>query len=334
MALTPFFFTSCDDEEVDDDIINNLREADLFTSSNTSGEIMTFDFSDKDNITSFKNTVPYADADGIYYDDSGDVFFQINRTDNRVEAFEEFKKAGEGASITPTFSSPAGEFTNGRGLAFSRNRVIVAQDGNDDNGNENKIVVYDYDDDDGFTLRSTHTVDFNLWGIFAEDDDVYAVIDNSSEIAYFDEFYDLEEGAVTPTKVVSIEGLVRTHGIHFSEVQGERVILTDVGDADSDSDGAIIVIEDFDDKVNDAAQNGVIALSDQVRFAGSNTFLGNPVDVEYDHITDRIYVAERKTDGGLLLVFDVDDNENGGNVTPMYNANVAGISSVALDLGL
>jgi len=321
---------------MDDDIDIDLREVDLITSSNTSGEVATFDFSDIDDVSSIAVNVPYEDADGVYYDDSGDVLFQINRSGNTVVAYEDFKKLDNGVTAAPTFSSPANVFSNGRGLAFSRGRVIIAQDGNDSNGNQNKLIVMDYDDDNGFTLRNVFTVDFNLWGIFADGDDVYAIVDNSSDVAYFNEFYDNEtDGAIVPSRMVTIEGLTRTHGIHFSDSENETVILTDIGDAAEGDDGALILIKDFDDKVlNAEANGGVISTADQIRFAGSNTQLGNPVDVEYDSVSERIYVAERKTAGGMLLVFDYDENENGGNIAPLYKTSVAGISSVALDTGL
>lgn len=334
LAVTPLFFTSCDDEgDVDDPI--SIREVDAFTSTNTDGEILTFDFSDLDddpNVTNKRNTVAYADADGIYYNDFKDLLIQVSRTDNKVYVYEDFKDAEAGAAVTPDFESEEGLFSNARGITFGRDRIIVAQDGNDANNNVNKLVVFNLDDKRP-VLRNTFTVDINLWGIFYDDNDLYVISDNTSDVAIYKDFFDNEtDGDLTPTMTVTIEGLVRTHGLTFSDADDELMILTDVGDAASDSDGQVIFIRDFDDKSEAAGDGGTIALADQIVIRGEGTFLGNPVDVDYDQLTERIFVSERKTDGGRLLVFD--RPETSGNPAPIYNTTVPGISSLALDLGL
>ena len=336
LAFTALFFTACDK---DDEIDLDLRDVDLFTSSNTSGTIETYDFSeinddDDMTVTSKSNTVPYADADGIYYDDSNDRLIQVSRTDNRVYAYNDFKDLADGAAATPSLSGPEGAFTNARGITFGRNRVIVAQDGNDANNNENKIIIFNVEDD-RITLRNTYTVDFNLWGVHVEDETLYAIEDNSNRVAVFNEIFDNLDGAITPSKVVAIEGIVRTHGLHFSDAIGEDLmILTDVGSADSDNDGKIIFIEDFDDLLDNTENNGTIALSEQMVISGQNTQLGNPVDVEWDHLQNQVFVAERKRDGGLVLVFDMPENTGTTSPTPIFSRASPGIASVALDLGL
>ena len=118
----------------------------------------------------------------------------------------------------------------------------------------------------------------------------------------FENFFSNPNGSILPTKRVTIEGLVRTHGITFSAADN-RMILTDVGSATSDSDGGIIVINDFSSKIAATPNMGTITMANQVRVYGPNSSLGNPVDVAYDNVTNNIFIAERLNAGGKVLTF-------------------------------
>ena len=126
---------------------------------------------------------------------------------------------------------------------------------------------------------------------------------------------------------MTIEGLVRTHGITFSAADN-RMILTDVGSAASDSDGGIIVINDFSSKIAATTNLGTIAMTNQVRIYGPNSTLGNPVDVAYDSVTDKIYIAERLNSGGKVLTFTLPMSTS--DATPSNSRTEAGVSSVYL----
>ena len=56
--------------------------------------------------------------------------------------------------------------------------------------------------------------------------------------------------------------------------------------------------------------------------------MGNPVDVAYDDVTERIYVAERLNAGGRLLTFSLPTTN--GDATPTEARAEAGIASVFL----
>jgi hypothetical protein len=130
-----------------------------------------------------------------------------------------------------------------------------------------------------------------------------------------------------PSKRVTIEGLVRTHGITYSSVEN-TMVLTDVAAATSDSDGGIIIINNFSSVFSSTANNGTIAMSSQLRIYGPNSMLGNPVDVAYDNVTKMIYVAERVNGGGRVLTFSVPTTS--GDFTPVMNRLEPGCAAVFL----
>ncbi len=143
----------------------------------------------------------------------------------------------------------------------------------------------------------------------------------------FNNFFANSNGAITPTKRVTIEGLVRSHGITFSTVDN-RMVLTDVGLASSDADGGVIIINNFSSVLAATSNLGTIALSSQIRLYGPNSTLGNPVDVSYDDVTEQIFVAERLNGGGKLLTFSLPTAN--GDATPTISRTELGISSVFL----
>lgn len=69
-------------------------------------------------------------------------------------------------------------------------------------------------------------------------------------------------------------------------------------------------------------------MSNQVRIYGSNSLLGNPVDVAYDKVTKKIYVAERLNAGGQVLKFSFPTVLN--DMAPIGARLEAGVTSVYL----
>ena len=326
LALFAFTFTACDDDE--DDPINDPDAVELFVSSNTTGQVTIIDLNNEDGARERTATVPYTDADGIYYKEGDDRLFQVNRTNGNVAIINDFREMtmSSGASLTPVFGT--GDFTNGRGIASNGDQLVVVQDGSASNQERNRLIVYNITSN-GVNLLRSHDIDFNLWGIELEGDRLYAIEDNSNRVAIFDEFFDNDDGTVTPDKMITIEGLVRTHGIHFED-DGDLMLLTDIGEAtgtDSDTDGAIFVIDNFKQKVNELDDDGGTLAQNQLKtIKGSATTLGNPVDIAYDRETRRIYVAERANGGGRVLGFDYPETSNAD--APVLSAPAPGASSL------
>ena len=292
----------------------------LFASSNTQGKAGVFNLFDDGTISMNAFDVAAGDADGIAYNRATDMMVQLNRTDNVINVYNEVNftlSDGNTPSVALTSTS---DFINGREIAVNGNWILVAQDANDANGNQNRLLLYLRQSNE-ITLVKTHDVDFNLWGIHTQGNAVYAIIDNSDQLAIFSDFYALTEGPITPSSIVTIDGIVRTHGITY-DVDSDIMFLTDVGAASSPTDGAISVIHNF----TSASADGTVTMSEQLRIEGSNTFLGNPVDIAYDKTTSKMYVAERANDGGRVIGFTMPSTS--GNQLPFYNLPFPGASAV------
>lgn len=302
-------------------------ELKIVTSSNTTGKVTFTDLlSAMPMVNSF--TIPSIDTDGVYYDSTSDEIIVASRTNNKLEAYTNIKGAitANASSLSLAYSSTS-EFNNPRETAVSGDKVIVTQDQNAANGNTNKILVYQKINSGLLSFNKSFTVNFKIWGIFIDGTTLYAVADLTGDLVVFENFLSNQSGAITPTKRVTIAGLVRSHGLTYSATD-DRMILTDVGSATVDSDGAVIVIDNFKSVLMATPNAGTIAASSQMKIAGPMSTLGNPVDVAYDNVTKKIYVAERLNAGGKLLTFNAPTTN--GDAAPIENRAEAGISSVYL----
>ncbi|GGF26878.1 hypothetical protein [Echinicola rosea] len=323
IALPTLGFYSCDNDEEMDMPENEV--ASLFVSSNTSGMITILDFASMDGIGSSTVASAGADADGIYYDEEEDQIIQLVRSDNSLNVYSDIMaaKMDDGLSASLELSGTGG-FVSGREIAVMNDMVIVAESPVEANGNQSSLYVYQKNAN-GFSLQNTYQVDFALWGIHIEGNTLYAIVDKTADLAVFNNFMANTDGMITPDKRVTIEGLGRTHGLTYS-MEDDLMVLTDIGEASSDSDGGLVIITDFTSTLSSTSDGGTISMNDQARIEGSNTMLGNPVDVAYSEDSKMIFVAERANGGGKVLVYDYFSSN--GNPSPAYNWDVAGASAV------
>lgn len=322
VILSSILFMSCSD----DDNMQTVSEVKLFTSSNTSGMVSITDLlPSTPTVQGF--SVNSTDADGIHYYSSSDEIILASRSNNRLEAYGNVKEAmmNNSSSLTLSYSSTS-DFNNAREIAVSGNTIIVTQDQAESNGNQNKLFVYEKTAS-GFTLQRTFDVNIKLWGIHFDGSTLYAIVDLTSDLVAYDNFLTNSSGPLMPSKRVTIEGLVRTHGITYSSVEN-TMVLTDVAAAASDSDGGVIVIKNFSSVFSSTANNGTISTANQIRIYGPNSMLGNPVDVAYDNVTKMIYVAERANGGGRVLTFSVPTTS--GDYAPVMNRLEPGCAAVFL----
>ena len=291
----------------------------FFVSSNNQQAVGVFEVAANGVITenTFRNIT--ADADGIFYDMDSDILYQLNRNNGAVAAYGSVKATLATGGTPSLIGQSAAETINGREIAVSGNRMVVAQDANEANGNQNRLIVFDVDGS-MMSLSGRYDVDFNLWGIHVDQETLYAIEDNSNRLAVIDNFFFAPEGKINPTQLIAVEGIVRTHGLTYI-ADRDIMILTDVGAASSPDDGAVVVVMNY----KAAAMDGIITTDEQTRIAGSNTLLGNPVDVAFDKDRDMIYVAERANGGGRVLSFPLTAN---GNVSPNYNSSFMGASAI------
>lgn len=320
-AIIALSLTSCSN---DDNSMSN-PELTMVTSSNTSGKVTYINLLEPSAMVS-SFTISSLDAEGISYDPSADNIIVASRTNNRLESYSGVKTAASSAatSLILSLSGSNLDFTNARETAVSGDKVVVAQDQLASNGLINKLLVYQKTST-GFTLLNSYTTNFKLWGIHMEGNDLYAVVDLTGDIVLFKDFMSNASGAITATKRVTIEGIVRTHGITYS-AKDDLMILTDVGSAASDSDGGLVFIKNFMSLFASTANMGTIAMSNQIRIYGANSQLGNPVDVGYDYVTNTTYVAERLNGGGKVLSFA--KATMSGDATPLTVRAEAGVTSI------
>ena len=149
----------------------------------------------------------------------------------------------------------------------------------------------------------------NAWDATYDDraDRLFVALVNGS-VAVFDHFastlgvggasrsFSIEDGAGAAS--------VNLHGIDYDRT-GDRLVVSDVGLAGSPDDGKLYVV------ANASTANGVVTAT--TTFAGANTRLGNPVDLDLDGTDVRI--AEKANGGGALLVYrNIFERGAGGNV--------------------
>lgn len=339
-CMATFFITTSCDEEDDKQTTNptTKKEATVYGSSNSEEKVSKTEFSEDENGENETSemstyTVAYADADGIYYDSEEDVLYQNDRSNNQLRAYTNFSAETEGSSIQASLSTDASAvigalspLQNGREIAKSGNKIVIAQSPAGV-GVVSAFYIYTKTNDSLY-LSNIYISPVLLWGIQLEGNTMYAIEDQSNNVVVFNDFFNKGTAAtITTDMTVSIEGLVRTHGIHY-DTDADVMVLTDIGDASSDNDGAFTVIADWSSKMNTAGNGGMIALSNQIRVEDSDGMLGNPVDCAYDSRTDKVYIAERANAGGRIMAYDVPNSS--GSESASYNTQFSGASAVYL----
>ncbi|AZQ45187.1 hypothetical protein EJ995_06160 [Nonlabens ponticola] len=343
MATAVIGFTSCDD---DDDLEEGrFDRAELYVTSVANGDVTVYDFEDRDDVDVTTLTNNSDSNEGIIYDASRNELFVASRSNQTLSAYTGIEDLIDGGVSGVSGVESDDDLESPRAIARNGRFIVVADnDGDGDNSDDLSDDDDDNDDDDGnelfvyertsngLELRDRFEVDFALWGIEFIGDDLYAVVDQTNQIAVFEDFLnntedddDDDDDDLDADKVVSIENLTRTHGIAYDNTD-DVMILTDIGAASSDNDGGLILIQNFQDIFDATPEGGTIATGAQTRVYGSNTFLGNPIDVDYDTETNSVLVAEVANGGGRVLGFN--NIGNGGNIAPTINNLLPGASSV------
>ena len=340
-CMVTFFITTGCEEDDDDGMTSNpvaKKEATVYGSSNSEGKVSKTEFSEDENGENETSdlstyTVAYADADGIYYDSDADILYQNDRTNNQLRAYTSFSAETEGSNIDASLSTNASAtigalnpLQNGREIAKSGNKVVIAQS---PLGASVVSSFYIYTKmNDSLYLSNIYISPVMLWGIQLEGNTMYAIEDNSNNVVVFNDFFNKGIAAtLIADMTVSVEGIVRTHGINY-DADADVMVLTDIGDAGSDNDGAFTVISDWSSKMSAAGSGGMIALSNQIRVEDADGMLGNPVDCAYDSRTNKVYISERANAGGRIMAYDVPDNS--GSESASYNTQFSGASAVYL----
>jgi hypothetical protein len=322
--------SSCsnNDNEITAILSTNL----LFTSNNSDGNVNIYNVNNLNAITKSTLTTSASAADGIYYNGDEDLVVQSSRTTFGVEGYTGIAASTSIISTNVTANVVGSlDMTSPRELAVNNNFYVVADNADADGNtatNDGKLFIYTKNGNQ-FTLRNTITTNFKLWGITFIGNDLYAVVDTTSELAVFTNFLNnTSTTTVDATKQIAIEGIVRTHGITY-DLSTDTMILTDIGDAtNGQDDGGFQIIENFTSKFSATTNGNTLAITEQTRVSGASTLMGNPVDVAYDGETKTVFIAEAGNGGGRILAFN--NINNGGNLTPSYNSDLAAASAVFL----
>lgn len=334
IALSAIAFTSCssdDDNAVPigggDSTPETPSVTRLYATNNADGNISYYNVSNVSNVSTTNLVTTSTAADGIYYDELTDAVIQASRSNLALEGFLNVNAALDGDILTTDIAGTA-DMVSPREMAVNANFYVVA-DNSDVDGDpltpDGRFFIYTKTAN-SFVLRNTITTDFKVWGITFIDNDLYAIMDGTNGLAVFNDFANTTSDVVLPaSKQIFIDGIVRTHGIAFNSASN-TMILTDIGDAMSATDGGFHVITNFTSKFAAVSNAGTLALADQIRVSGANTLLGNPVDVAYDNENETVYIAEAAN--GKILGFNTIGA--GGDITPIVNKDLPSASAVVL----
>ncbi|MBF8151080.1 hypothetical protein ITJ86_14305 [Winogradskyella sp. F6397] len=325
-------FTSCSDDDDNDGGNDDYDSVTVYASNNSNGNISVYDF-ESDQMVETKTLITTTTAaDGIYYDDDSESVFQASRSGNSLEGFANIDDLVTESILNINFAGTS-DMSSPREVAVNGNLFVVA-DNADVDGDEmtpdGRLFIYSFDGS-SFTLRNVITTEFKLWGITFNDNDLYAVVDATNELAVFNDFLSNNTDAtVSASKRIAIEGIVRTHGITYDD-STDTLIMTDIGEASNgQDDGGFHIIAGFTNKFNAVSDGETMAVAgNQVRVSGASTLMGNPVDVAYDSDNEIIYIAEAGNGGGRILGFS--NFTAGGDIAPTFNSALASASSVYLE---
>ncbi len=154
-------------------------------------------------------------------------------------------------------------------------------------------------------------------------DTVYAAGVNGT-VRAFDDFM-VNGGLAGPSRIITLTDArgqvigVNLHGIHYDALSN-MLILTDVGDAGSNTDGWIYVVADAN------VADGEVAV--RLAIGGDDTVLGNPVDLAFDGAN--VYIAE-KANSAVLRYDNILELEGFLNFSADYAIDVPNPESVQLN---
>lgn len=149
-------------------------------------------------------------------------------------------------------------------------------------------------------------------------DGTVAVFEDLSDAMMNGAMMNMESRRITPTMGgAPMPTPTNLHGIDFDPASGS-LLVTDVGDAASATDGKLYVIPSA------AGADGMTEVS--VNIAGDATLLGNPVDITFDGSS--AYIAEKSN--SMILRYDNVLNSTGGNLPANASMALPSAESVTL----
>lgn len=323
ILFSAYMFLSCSNDEVQNRSVQTSQVAKLYATTH-GGEVRQYDIN-TGQVTTF--SLMSSDAEGVYFED--DSFTVVSRIPGRLETYNQIGiyEAGNRIELEADILGSV-HLQSPRDLAVSENYFVVSDNTDldlDETTSEGRIFIY-VKNENGFQLRNVVTTRFKVWGLDFIGQDLYAAVDETNKIAVFRNFLSTNaiNGTITANKIIAFQGLVRSHGLDY---ENGTMVLSDIGEPESKTDGGLHIIENFDEKFNSAPNGGFIESDQQLRIAGNNTLLGNPVNIIYDNAYNVIFVAEAANNGGRVLAFN-NATSVSGNISPDLQYQLPGVSSV------
>jgi hypothetical protein len=323
VVLTSILMACSSDGAVNTNV-RTSKIAQLYATTHT-GEVKQYDIN-TGKVSAF--SLNSGDAAAIHINGEQDLMTIVSRAAKRIEQYSDIGAYGSGTRIDLESNFFGGDHLQSpRDLAVSGNFYVVSDNTDldlDETTPEGRLFIYEVTSEE-FILRNVVTTKFKVWGLEFIGSDLYAAVDETNKVAQYKNFLEsyTTNQLVTANRIVAFQGLVRTHGLDHED---GTMVLTDIGEAESANDGALLVIENFEQKFSQA-QNGFINADQQLRISGNNTLLGNPVNVIYDSAYNAIFVAEATNNGGRVLAFN-NATSVSGNISPDLKFLLPGVSSV------
>ncbi|MFV8225099.1 hypothetical protein [Christiangramia aquimixticola] len=322
--LSGFIIWSCSNDGAVNSGVKTSAIAQLYATTQN-GEVKQYDINTGKVSTFSLNS---GGAQGVDIDGDRDLMTIVSRNSNRLEQYYGIGAYGAGSRVDLEADTFGGSHLQSpRDLAVSGNFYVVSDNTDidrDETTPEGRFFIYEATSDE-FILRNVVTTKFKVWGIEFIGEDLYAAVDETNKVAQYKNFLESYKTnqLITANKIVAFQGLVRTHGMDHED---GIMVLTDIGETESSTDGALFVVENFEQKFSQA-QNGFIDADQLLKIAGNNTLLGNPVNVIYDSGYNAIFVAEATNNGGRVLAFN-NATSVSGNISPDLKYLLPGVSSV------
>jgi len=325
LGLLGLVTVSCNNDDDLNTGVQTSQTAHLYATTHN-GDVRRYDINSGVE-TNYANSS--SDSEGIFFSSEDDSFTIVSRSSNRLESYSGLSLLGEGGTKNPeTMITGSADLENPRDLAVNGEFYVVSDntdlDG-DDTTPEGRLFIY-RKTESSFVLRNVVQTKFKVWGIEFVGEDLFLAVDETNKLAVYRNFLTVNTNnrIVTAEKIVAVQGLIRAHGLDFDS---GTMVLSDIGESESSSDGALHVIENFQEIFSLTDNGGFIGTGDQLRIAGGNTLLGNPVNVVYDAAYNVIFVAEALNNGGRVLAFN-DATSVSGNISPDLKYTFQGASSL------
>lgn len=286
-----------------------------------------YDPADAVTITAQAVTTGAKDGNGVATNNDGSEVYQLSRQNKTLSVFANNSSLAGTAIATRSFTDAS--LSSGREIAYdqSHNTLYIA------NNIDSTIRVYNnFSSLSGTVTGKVLKVSGQPWAVHydAAADRLIVLMDlGALRLEVYNSPSTIPAGLVTSNSVLRINattanaGKSRLHGLTYSS-SANVLVVTEIGEAAApavidptkpafNADGGIYIFEGAAAKLG----SGGTFTADRVIY-GTNTGLGNPVDVAIDTRANKnlIYVAEKANK--RINAFKLSDN---GNVAPSITAS-------------